>query len=621
MVDDVEVVFGAQIAGAVAGIKGVTEEIRGLTAPVSEIQAAFLEMGEALLAAFAVEKLAEFVNHMTELGEETERTAAILGISSEEVGKLSAIGEATGTSAQGLSLALERLQVSLQRASTGAGPAANALKALGLEAKDLIGLPIPQQLDVLADKISKFADGGNKTAIVMELLGRSGAQMIPILDQGSNGIEQLGVMAERTNTALSDGVSEGLASSHREIVELGLAVKGLGIEFVSQLEPAINGIVESLSDLVEWFTRSLREGGAFATAMSLLRGIADGVAIAISGIVFAIEGLVQTAALAVSLVKDAVTGNTDKVMADIKAFNASMLAEEQKFTARLREILGGTEGAPGGGGKPNAPPSGGPNTGATAAAAEALNAQIRAADESFRSTQEHLAAEVKLHQITYQQETKELETALDQRLAAELSALSQEQALYPKGSKEYQKAEDEKTAAKQKAADQRLAIEDKEKEQEQKVWDDAGKQISSAFGSQTRALLSGTETFSQAMKNIFADLVVDVINKLEKILIEDYLIKGIQIALFGPAGAIPGFDVGTDMVTASGLAYVHAGEQITPAESTGPYTGANAGGGGGSQIAFNVSAVDGASVQAFFAKYGRQIANQLAPHLAQPSLS
>jgi hypothetical protein len=40
------------------------------------------------------------------------------------------------------------------------------------------------------------------------------------------------------------------------------------------------------------------------------------------------------------------------------------------------------------------------------------------------------------------------------------------------------------------------------------------------------------------------------------------------------------------MVTQSGLAMVHAGEQITPAQSTGPYTGAKAGGGGGVTVNF-----------------------------------
>ena len=65
---------------------------------------------------------------------------------------------------------------------------------------------------------------------------------------------------------------------------------------------------------------------------------------------------------------------------------------------------------------------------------------------------------------------------------------------------------------------------------------------------------------------------------------------------------------------------VHAGEMIQPAQGTGPYTGPQ--GSGSSNVSFQISALDGASVQAFFQKNAAQIARVLSGHMNQnPSFS
>lgn len=72
------------------------------------------------------------------------------------------------------------------------------------------------------------------------------------------------------------------------------------------------------------------------------------------------------------------------------------------------------------------------------------------------------------------------------------------------------------------------------------------------------------------------------------------------------------FAVGTDYITRGGFALLHTGEKITPAQGSGPFTGA--GMGGDTHIHnWNISAVDGSSVQRWLSGVGaRQIANAVA---------
>src|SRR5580704_10720725 len=114
MADDVQVRFGASIGELIAGVDEVKEAILSVAEPVMKVKEAFASVGEAFIAGFAVERVVEFYESMAELGERTERTMAIFGQSSKQVGELDFIAKATGTSADGLSHAMERFALSLQ---------------------------------------------------------------------------------------------------------------------------------------------------------------------------------------------------------------------------------------------------------------------------------------------------------------------------------------------------------------------------------------------------------------------------------------------------------------------------------------------------------------------------
>jgi hypothetical protein len=645
--EDVQVQFGAAIDGAIAGIKQVSASIEEMAAPIAALQEAFSGLGEVIVATFAVEKIASFVEAFADLGTQTQRTATLLGISTQEVSGFDLMARSTGGSVEGFTTSMERLSMQLNRSQSAASPARAALAALGITAKELQSLPLEGKIELLADKFSHLADSTEKDAIAMALGGRTFAQMIPLFNQGAAAVEEFLGMSQRAGSSMSGPQLEAAKRLHEGILELGAAYQGVKNTIATALEPAFSGLIQITTQLLESFNNAAKGPDTMGVALRALVTIAQSITTALAIVVATLETLwsvekiiLDSIPTVARVVSDLLSRNFGDLLvagrawlgtshAIVKQAADDMEKTTNDLVSNLKKIWATGDAAEaehfnhGNEPKKQAP---GLNIGgagdAQRAMQEQLQAQIRGFDESYAMTKEHLETEVKLHQISQAEETKELEAALSQRLALTLDALSHELAIYPKGSAEYAKVQAEMTAVAQKAAAERQKIEDKEAEETQKKWDDVGKQITSAISSQNKALLDGSETFAQAFKNIFADMVLKVLAELEKILIEDYIIKGVQIALFGPAGALPTFDVGTNAVTQSGLAMVHAGETIVPAEGNGPYTGgAGAGGGSGANIAFNVSAIDAGSVQSFFSKFGRQIANQLAPHLNQPSLA
>src|ERR1700722_7160157 len=224
---DVQITFGASLEKLIEGVDGAKSAIEGLKAYVEKI-------GELVTLGFGADAVAEFVSKMAELGEQTARSVAILGISTKSVQELGFIAKVTGGDSQSLALSMERLQVNLQKAQAGTGPAAAALNALGLSAKHLIGLSIDEQMNKIADAVSKFADGGNKTAIVMELLGRGGAQMIPVLDQGRAGLDELRQAADQSGAVMTTQTVAALSSVQRGLVTMKASVIGLSGALVGE---------------------------------------------------------------------------------------------------------------------------------------------------------------------------------------------------------------------------------------------------------------------------------------------------------------------------------------------------------------------------------------------------
>jgi hypothetical protein len=170
----------------------------------------------------------------------------------------------------------------------------------------------------------------------------------------------------------------------------------------------------------------------------------------------------------------------------------------------------------------------GDQTARTAGQIKELGNAIRLANAGFNSTRQQLATELKLHEITYDQETTQLLAALDERLTAQTEALTKEYnaevssqagklgaqaAAYRKYIAGLDKIDATWAGEHQKIIDNALI-------HDQQEWQSALSPVLSAWNSQLRGLLGGTESWSKAMKKIFADLVIQVIEGFERIALQ-----------------------------------------------------------------------------------------------------
>ena len=441
MASDVQVTFSAQIGQLISGVDQAKEAIRSIGGVVNSAASVFTGFGEAFAGAFAVDQAADFISQMTDLGTSTLRTAAELGVSTTQAQQLGFIAKETGGDANSLALAMERLQLNLQHAQSSTSLQALALKSLGLSAKDLIALPLNTQLDRIADSFAKFADGPNKTAIALELFGRSGADMIPILDRGSAGMDKLRKSAEDAGIIVSRDTVTALDSAGTASTTLRASITSLGEAIVAQFSPSI---IKAENDLAT-FTGDL-------SALIQTSHLGEAAMITLSGAIK--ETAVNIAYSAKEMADLAQPWRWNQVLDDWKKGNAGVLAIQKEtddklvamatqVKSQLSKILSTNDQT----NKPQAQPLAVRDTSAISMAMADAQEQIKLSDRVYQQVAEKLGSEAKLHLITYGEETQALLSALvEMRHAAEQAALAKEQQIGGLSAAQYQKITNEKLA-------------------------------------------------------------------------------------------------------------------------------------------------------------------------------
>ncbi len=240
------------------GFKGLLE---GLTAPLESLEAlkgSLAGFAELVAGAFVVEQIADWVKETAEAAEQIERLGAMLGLTTDQVQRFTTTVTLSGGDADQTALQMERLQLKLAQVGSASNPAAAALKALSINAEEFRRLDMQGQLEALAEAFSRFEDGPTKTAVAMELLGRAGAQMIPYLNRGKEGMAELGKTASDTGVIMRAEDVKAMAEVAEASKALGLAIKALGQDIAIDLIVPVKFAIDFLTKFVEELDLALK---------------------------------------------------------------------------------------------------------------------------------------------------------------------------------------------------------------------------------------------------------------------------------------------------------------------------------------------------------------------------
>lgn len=188
------------------------------------------------------------------------------GLGSEQYQVLSHLANLAGTSVDGLSKSTIVLNKNLLEIGRGSGKAANqALEdVLGKgAAARLTGKSQTEQLGIIGDALNRVEDEGQRAALAVQIFGKSGSDLLPLLAQGSAGIDE---MASKVGTIFTPEQLEAAERYQDALTEFKKAMGDLTGGAIVQLAPILQKLIEYGTELFQRFS----EGGAVTDALTAL---------------------------------------------------------------------------------------------------------------------------------------------------------------------------------------------------------------------------------------------------------------------------------------------------------------------------------------------------------------
>ena len=218
------------------------------------ISAAAVAAGAALAAA---------ATRAAAVGDKFDKMSQRVGVSSASLSQLAFAARQSGSSIETVENSMRVLSKQMDNASLGNKTASEAFDALGISITDADGA-LRNKLDVLkeaADKMGGLDNETQKAALAGKIFGeRYGTQLLPMLNIGSEGIEQLMQRADELGSTVDDVGAKDAAAFSDAMDEATTAIDGLtrtvGEDLLPIMTPMIKMFTDAVVSTIDWVEES-----------------------------------------------------------------------------------------------------------------------------------------------------------------------------------------------------------------------------------------------------------------------------------------------------------------------------------------------------------------------------
>lgn len=230
-------------------------------------------------------------------GDEVWKASQSTGMAVEDYQKLAYAARYSNVEQTELNAAMIRLNKRLADTAAGSKTAGQVFKKLGINIRNTAGkLRAPNEVFAeLAGKFAGMKDGAQKTALAYELFGKSGANLIPLLNSGAKGLEDMGAEAARMGFVMNTEAAKASEQFNDNLSRVTDSAKGLMFQLGTVLIPVLDTLAQKITGAVQKVTDWVRENpnlansiGAVLIGLTTLLGVIGGVSVMVGAVVFTV---------------------------------------------------------------------------------------------------------------------------------------------------------------------------------------------------------------------------------------------------------------------------------------------------------------------------------------------
>lgn len=255
--------------------RNMKKRLSSIANGLSRATKAILAMGVAL-AAVVTGAMAAMILSSARLVDEQTKFAKVIGTTQEElVGIQLAARELSGVLDTQVNMALQRMTRRVAEAAKGTGEGQQAIKDLGLDAKQLAKQDPAQTFRDISDAIQGVPEESERLRIAFKLFDSEGARLVTTLSAGSEELEKYREKARKLGITMTEDQTKSIELMNDSMDRLKLVMTGIGNIMALVLSPIITGIANDFEDASIKADKFAQVEGFFNGLISTLGFVGD----------------------------------------------------------------------------------------------------------------------------------------------------------------------------------------------------------------------------------------------------------------------------------------------------------------------------------------------------------
>ena len=221
------------------GISSVKKSLAGLSSSFAALGAG---ISVAAIGAFTVKtaKAADDINKLSDR----------LGIGTEALSEFKFVAQQSGLEFKTFGTALQRAIRRVSDAAEETGPAVDAFRELGINAKELTKLNPAQTFDVLAEALSRVDDEYKRVSLAQKIFDSEGVALLQTMTEGAAGVQELRKQFRDLGGTLDESTAQIGTNLVDAFGRIDAAGQALGNNLLKTVGPVLVDIINVLSNLI-----------------------------------------------------------------------------------------------------------------------------------------------------------------------------------------------------------------------------------------------------------------------------------------------------------------------------------------------------------------------------------
>jgi len=287
-----------------AAFRAVSQRTAKLNQSFQGLSASLGGLKTALVGMLGIGALGSFSKDLVQLGDRLQKISIQTGLAVEEIEILQFAASQAGVGTDQFNASIQKFSKNIGEAELGAKLQADAFKRLGVSiyGKDEKIKATSELFVEVAESLSKIESPATKAKAASDLFGRTGVELLALLNLGAEGISDYGKKIREAGGIIGKAASDDFSAFNDQMDLLSRGLRGKFAPVLVTIIPVLTMLAENLDGIAKF--AGIAAAAFFAAKLPAL---IVGITLAVKGLTLAMManplGLIATGLAAIAVYK------------------------------------------------------------------------------------------------------------------------------------------------------------------------------------------------------------------------------------------------------------------------------------------------------------------------------